>query len=147
MSDKVQQTAIHIDRVVENLDKDKLYYFASPYSHKQGLIRDLRYEITIYFASELINKGFTLFEPIAMCHEKSYRHDLPTGYKFWQTRDREFIDRCDATLVLNMHGVKTSVGVQDEIQYTLDQGKEVIYLNVDLENIKTELFGEEDAIY
>jgi hypothetical protein len=108
--------------MLKDLDKSKLYYFASPYSHDNTFVRQARYEATIYIASELTKLGFRLLEPIAMCHEQSNRHNMPSGYDFWQTRDRGFIDVCDAVLVLTLPGWKKSKGVTDEIAYAKKHG-------------------------
>lgn len=109
----------------------KLYYFASPYSHSNKLVEIIRYEITIACAAALTKKGLRLLEPIAMCHEQSQRHSLPSGYDFWQERDRGFIDRCDEVLVLQLPGWRESKGVTDEIQYAKKQGKLITYTTPD----------------
>lgn len=113
------------------MDKSKLYYLASPYSHQNKLVMNIRYEIVIYAASRLTAEGFRLLEPIAMCHEQSSRYELPQGYEFWKTRDRSFIDLCDAVMVLTIPGWEESVGVTDEIEYAYSLGKDVFYLSID----------------
>ena len=117
--------------MLNSLNKEQLYYFASPYSSENSFVRQIRYEATIYAASELTKIGFRLLEPIAMCHEQSNRHQMPSGYQFWQSRDRGFIDICDAVIVLQLEGWKESEGVSDEIQYAKSLGKEVHLLHVD----------------
>lgn len=111
------------------MDKNKLYYLATPYSHKNSFVRQIRYEIAIYIASLLTRKGYRLIEPIGMCHEQSQRHGMPGGYTFWQERDRGLIDRCDAVLVIKMPGWKESEGVSDEIEYAKQTDKEVICID------------------
>ena len=116
---------------MEHLDKSKLFYFASPYSHENPFVKCIRYEMTIYCASQLTKNGFRLLEPIAMCHEQSARYKLPSGYKFWKERDRGFIDLCDSLIVLKLPGFRDSIGVSDEIAYAKEKGKQVHYLNPD----------------
>jgi hypothetical protein len=128
------------------MDKSKLYYFASPYSHKNKLVEVIRYELTIATAAKLTKQGYRLLEPIAMCHEQSSRYELPGGYEFWQTRDRGFIKICDAIMVLKLKGWDVSVGVTDEIEYAKSLGKPVIYLDPDKINntILKEVFKLEE---
>ncbi len=113
------------------LDKTKVYYLASPYSHKQQAVMDMRYEMVNMAGAILIKEGFILIEPIAMCHHKSGKYDLPTGYEYWKTRDRTFIERSDGIIVLTLDGWKESVGVSDEIQYSYYLGKQIVYLSLD----------------
>ena len=114
---------------LDSLDKSKLYYLASPYSHTNSFIKQCRYEAVIYAGSLLTRKGFRLLEPIAMCHEQSNRHDMPGGYEFWKTRDRGFIDICDGIIVLTINGWDESVGVSDEIQHARDTRKSVTFMS------------------
>ena len=118
-------------KYLKQLDRSKLYYLASPYSHHNSLVRQIRYESIIYAASELTKDGFRLIEPIGMCHQQSIQHKMPAGYEFWKTRDRGFIDICDAVILVAMKGWDESVGVLDEMEYAKSQGKEVIFLNCD----------------
>lgn len=111
------------------INKDRLYYFASPYSHKNPFVQNMRYETTIFAASQLTAQGYRLLEPIAMCHEQASRYGLPAGYEFWKTRDRGFIDISDGVIVLTLPGWKKSVGVMDEIKYAESTGKWVHYLD------------------
>ena len=110
---------------------DKLYYLASPYSHKNQFIQVYRYEAVIYAAATLTKMGFALLEPIGMSHEQSTRYELPGGYEFWQTRDRTLIDHSDGVIVLRLPGWKNSVGVRDELEYCSSQGKPIYYIDLD----------------
>lgn len=105
----------------------KLYYLVSPYSSKKKTIIKQRYERVLYIATKLIAQGYHLIEPIAMCHEKSKRFELPTGYEFWKERDRLLISRCDGLIVCKMDGLEKSVGCTDEIAYARELGMEIKY--------------------
>ena len=127
--------------MISHLDKSLLYYFASPYSHPNPLVKNVRYEMTVYLSSTLTKQGFRLLEPIAMCHDQAMKYTLPTGYSFWQTRDRGFIDVSDAVIVAKMKGWLESEGVQDEIEHALSTGKPVHYLEPS-EFITAEMIGD-----
>ena len=114
---------------LDSLPKGNLYYFASPYSDPDPYIRERRYIDTIKIATELIHLGFILLEPIAMSHHHAQRFGLPSGYAFWKSRDRKFIERSDAIIVCQLHGWDKSVGVTDEIEYAQELGKPVYFLN------------------
>lgn len=118
--------------MIKNLSKNKMYYLASPYSYLGNskiigaIVRWWRHRKVSQAAIHLIRNGYTCFEPIAMCHWKT---GLPTGYGFWQRRDRWFIRKCDGIIVLTLRGWQESEGVQDEIQYARSRGLDVIYLD------------------
>lgn len=112
-----------------SLSKKKLYYLASPYSHEDSMVRECRYLAVDFAAVALIRRGIRLIEPISMCHQKSLKTNLPTGYGYWQRRDRGFVELCDGIIVLKTKGWKDSIGVTDELEYAKKLGKEVIYLN------------------
>jgi len=114
---------------------ESVYYFASPYSDPDPAVREHRYVDTIDIATKLINHGYCLLEPIAMSHHHAQRFGLPSGYDFWKTRDRKFIEITDGVIVLMLPGWKESVGVTDEIQYALSLGKPVYYLHPETMNV------------
>ncbi len=114
---------------LDSLSKEFVYYFASPYTSPSDYIREQRYLDVVKVATDLINQGFTLIEPIAMSHHHAQRFGLPSGYDFWKKRDRTFIERCDAVLVCMLDGWKESIGVNDEIQYARTLGKPVFYIH------------------
>lgn len=125
---------------IKHLSKNKMYYLASPYSHittKTGwlasivgyFVRHRRFKAVSDAAVYLIKSGYTCLEPIAMCHYKSLRYELPTGYQYWQKRDRWFIRKCDGIVVLTLDGWMESEGVQDELQYARNRGLDIVYLN------------------
>ena len=89
----------------------------------------MRYEAVVHAAAMMFKSDFMLIEPIASCHEKSLRYDLPGGYKFWQKRDRKYISLTSGIIVLTLPGWKESEGVTDEIAYAKTLGMPVYYLN------------------
>ena len=124
---------------VSKMDKTKVWYLASPYSHKNSDIMEKRYAEVSDVAAQLILAGLILIEPIAMCHHKSLKYQLPTGYEYWKTRDRTFIERSDGVIVLLIPGWKESVGVTDEIAYAKSLGKPVLGVKSDNVEVLIEL--------
>ena len=120
---------------IYRLDKSKMYYLASPYSHEFKSFMIARYERTIKAGYKLIKEGFKLIEPIAMCHEKTMRFDLPGGYEYWKDRDRHLVDLCDGLIVLTLPGWDESIGVSDEIAWAEKQGKPICFVSPQQLNI------------
>lgn len=112
-----------------NNPEDKLFYLASPYSHKDKVVMDYRYLLVSAAAAALYNKGFNLLEPIGSGHPISTKYDLPKGYEYWMRRDRLMISRSDGVIVLTATGWEESKGVTDEIQYADSLGLPVYYLS------------------
>lgn len=113
------------------LSKKKVYYLASPYTHDESFVRELRYMAVNFAAAELIKKGYQLFEPIASCHYKSRTVDLPSGYAYWKKRDRKYIEKSDGLIVLTIQGWRESIGVKDEIKHAEKLKLPVHYLSLD----------------
>lgn len=119
-----------------NLDKTKVWYLASPYSsaipegNDKNTVMAQRHHDVQQIGAVLIQLGYLLIEPIAMCAYKANNWALPQNYDYWKGRDRAFIDRCDGVIVANMEGWKESVGVTDEITYAKSQNKPVYLLDL-----------------
>ena len=112
------------------LNPDKVYYFASPYSSKDPVIQNQRYLEQQRLVAHLIkDHELSIINPIEMCHEMSKRYGLPSGYEFWQKRDKKLISISDGIVVALMPGWDVSVGVSNEIAYAISISKEVWYLD------------------
>ncbi len=112
------------------MDKSKLYYLASPYSHHNPFVQTMRYEIINYLAARLTLDGYMLIEPIGSCFDKSKKYEMPGGYDYWKTRDRKLIEHSDGIIVATMEGWTYSVGVTDEIEHAIELGLPVYNLDV-----------------
>lgn len=108
----------------------KLYYLASPYTHKHKKIKKVRADLATEAAVKLFkDEQVYTFSPIGYnSHWETYM--LPGDWNFWESFDKCFIDHCDAVIVLMLDGWDVSVGVTAEIQYAKELNKEILYLNV-----------------
>jgi hypothetical protein len=114
------------------LTPDKVYYFASPYSHKSSKVITARYKEQQRLVAHLTKElGLTIINPIEMCHNMSRKYKLPSGYEFWQKRDRKFISISDGIIVAKMPGFQDSVGVRDEMNYAHSLKKYIYILEPD----------------
>ncbi len=114
---------------------DNVHYLCSPYTHKNPLVMNLRYETVLAVATILIAKhGLTLIEPIAMSHEKAKRYTMPTDYAFWKEMNRRWILKCDGLIVVMLDGWKTSRGVWGEMEVAKEAGIPITYVSLDADH-------------
>lgn len=109
----------------------KLIYLASPYSHPDPMVKEMRYEQALQATVELMKQGHVIFSPIVHSHPVAVLHDFPGNWEFWKTIDEVFISKSDELWVLMLDGWKESIGVNAEIQIAQAQGKPVVYLNAE----------------
>jgi len=107
-----------------------MIYLASPYSHPDAAVREMRFRDACRAAAKLMRLGHPVFSPIAHGH-CICTHGLPTGWRFWEPFDRQQMEHCDEVVVLMLDGWRESVGVQAEIRIAVELGKPVRYLGPD----------------
>lgn len=108
--------------------KNKKLYLAIPYT---GLA-EKSFEIANKVAAKLIDEGYIVFSPITHSHPLC---DLVKGentWDFWKIQDLPFIDWCDRVLVIAVGEdgydlIDKSTGVQGEIAYAREIGKDIEY--------------------
>ncbi len=116
-----------------NMNKGELIYLACPYSHKDPLVREKRFNDVNKIASMLMSEGFFIFSPISHTHPISLDGKLPGNWEYWEGYDTEILQHCKCLLVYKMDGWKESAGVQSEIKIAEKFGIPVEYLeHVDL---------------
>lgn len=104
-----------------------MIYLASPYSHPDPAVREVRFQAACRKAAEMIRYGIIVFSPIAHAHPIA-AHGLPGGWAFWVEYDRAFIEMCAEMWVLRLNGWRESRGVQAEIEVADHLGKPIIYV-------------------
>lgn len=113
----------------------KLYYLASPYSHKDPSVKKMRAEAVTESAVALLRHGVFVFAPISY-NEPWEKYSLPSDWGFWEVFDKTFVERCDGgVIVLMLDGWDKSVGVTAEIEYARSLGLPVYFATE--EQIKT----------
>jgi hypothetical protein len=116
---------------LNDLDKNGVYYLASPYTSPNPDIMKQRYLKIDEIAYNLMMEGFHLIEPIGSTHHKAQRFKLPSEYSFWKKQCRAMVGVSNGVIVAMLDGWKESVGVQDEIKIATELGKPVIYLKTE----------------
>ncbi|MDA7504044.1 DUF1937 family protein [bacterium] len=105
-----------------------MIYLASPYSHEDQSVRELRFQAACRATANLIRNGYAVYSPVVHSHPLT-KHQLPTDWSFWKSIDEEFLRCCDALMVLMLNGWDQSVGVQAEITIATELGQPVWYHN------------------
>jgi hypothetical protein len=98
-----------------------LIYLASPHSHTEPLVRQMRYELALKALRILLNNGLHVFSPIVHSHDLNLSND----FAFCQEIDFHFLHRCDELWVLLIDGTWESIGVKAEIKEAEDTCKKV----------------------
>ncbi len=91
------------------------YYLASPYSHPDPFVRELRYLQTMQVLTELLTKGLCLYSPIVHCHELAKIGALPKDAKFWEKYNFTMLAAAEQLWVLMLQGWEQSVGITAEV--------------------------------
>jgi hypothetical protein len=98
--------------------RQKLIYIASPYSHKDQTIMDIREEMITAIAAGLTERyGYSMFLPITQSAAMArFNPNLDGAFDAWKSIDEFTIsDKADEVWVIMLDGWRESVGVQAEI--------------------------------
>ncbi|MCA9056386.1 MAG: DUF1937 family protein [Planctomycetaceae bacterium] len=104
-----------------------MIYLASPYSHPDQTVCELRFHANVRIAAELIRQGHVVFSPIVHGHPLT-KQQLSIEWSFWRRIDLTFLEACSELVVLTLPGWEQSVGVTEEIAVAEASGKPVQYL-------------------
>lgn len=104
-----------------------MIYLASPYSHSNQDIRNMRYYDACYATAALMDQGKFVFSPIVNSHPLT-NFGLPDGWDYWQQFDATMIGKCDELIVLKLEGWKQSRGIKNELKIAKFLGKPITKL-------------------
>lgn len=97
-------------------EKGKRIYLASPYTHQDKKVMDLRYRLACQATAKLFNQGYLVFSPIVHCHPVAEAHNLPRDFHFWREYNYSFLAYWAETInVLCLPDWKHSIGVEVEL--------------------------------
>jgi hypothetical protein len=95
--------------------KKSLVYLASPYSHPDTSVREVRFQEVCRAAAHLMKAGLHVFSPIAHTHPISLAGKLPGDWEYWKAYDETVLASCFALAVLKLDGWDQSKGIQGEV--------------------------------
>jgi hypothetical protein len=102
-----------------------VFYIASPYSHPDEKIQDMRAEQAMLYTGYLLKKGIFAYSPIAHCHEISKLCELPKSFDFWKKYNAVMLAKCSHFRVLCLPDWEKSIGVQAEVKLALEGAKPI----------------------
>lgn len=108
-----------------------IVYLASPYSAPTEQERILRFNEACRAAAKLMRDGLTVFCPISHSHPIAMH--MPSKYsmdhEFWMRQDLPILVKCARMYVLRLSGWEQSKGVAKELEFAVNQGIPVIYID------------------
>ena len=114
--------------------RGEFIYLASPYSHPDPKVRQVRHELVCGKAAELMLEGYVVFCPIAHTapiEQYGPPEILKKDGDFWLRQDFAILDMCDAVVVYKLPGWDKSYGVKEEVSRAQRQGQPVRYVEDD----------------
>lgn len=104
-------------------------YVASPYSHKNLIVREARYREVSAYTANLICCGNLAFSPIAHSHSMALSlGDMAMGFSFWEDLDIFMLEHCDILHVLCLPNWETSDGIAKEINKANELDIPVVFI-------------------
>lgn len=109
-------------------------YLASPYTHADPRIRELRYHGAAQCAAWFLKQEIWIYAPIVHCHHLALNYGMPVEYDFWRRYDECMITSAAELCVFKINGWKESRGVTEEIKFARSLGKPVTSVRLHLES-------------
>ena len=97
-----------------------MIYLASPYSHPEPAVMELRYRAVCRCAGRLMREGHIVFSPIAHSHSIAKECGIPPDLGFWMRQDEPMIGLASELWIYTIPGWKTSLGVLEELRIAYD---------------------------
>jgi len=105
-----------------------MIYLASPYTHPDLAVRELRFKQACQYVGNMLKKGIHVFSPIVYTHPITIECALPTVWSFWANLDQDFLLCCDKVQVLTLEGWRESAGIESEINAAKRLGIPIEYV-------------------
>lgn len=96
---------------------NRYLYLASPYTHPDPSIRQLRFEEAERALSWMLKQNIWTYSPIVHCHQMALRNNLPTNYEFWHEYNCAMIRASEGLAILQIEGWELSKGMKAEVDY------------------------------
>lgn len=106
-----------------------MIYLASPYSHPDPAIREVRYDAAVEACALIAGFGLHVFSPIVHWHEAAKRYKLPTDAEFWRGYNKSMQSMCRTTGILRLTGWQESKGMQFEVNKADELGQNLYDVN------------------
>ena len=101
-------------------------YLASPYTHDDPAIRELRYRLAREHTAKLLTARIPVYSPIVHCHDLAKCHALPHDAEFWKWYNLAMMQSSTKLRVLTIEGWNVSQGVTWEMDQSSNLGLETV---------------------
>lgn len=109
--------------------RDHLTCLATPYSHRDPEVREMRYRAACAVAAIMTGRGDLVFSPVAHGHGIARSGNLPVSWDYWRRLDLRMLAACDSLTVVCLPGWKASRGVKAEIAAARALGLPVLHVD------------------
>lgn len=107
-------------------------YLASPYSHPDPAVRDMRYMRVRDIAARLIlERDQPVYSPIAHCHDMCTAAKASFTYEAWREQDEAMMRPAEEVWVAMLPGWRESAGIEEEVGFAEAARIPVRYLDPD----------------
>lgn len=103
-----------------------MIFIASPYTHPDEEVRELRYKQVHYYTRLCMEKGEQVFSPIIYGHSFALINDRAVSFYYWREFNDHILLTCNELRVLKLHGYRESMGVQHEISLAARHGIRIV---------------------
>ncbi len=109
--------------------KGEYIYLASPYTHEDVLVREIRFLEAVRATAYILNKlHVNAFGTIVHSHPIATRYSMPVEWEFWADYDQAMISHSAEIWVVAIPGFTNSMGVQTELKIARKLGKQARWL-------------------
>jgi len=104
-----------------------LIYLATPYSHPDPMIVEVRFNAINRIAADLMGRGVYVFSPISHTHPIAMAGDLPTSFEYWREYCTATLQMCAGMIIAMSPGWMKSKGVAGETAIAQARGMWIEY--------------------
>lgn len=120
------------------MKRTEVAYLATPYSHPDIRIQELRWRVVNWMAYWLIQQGQYVYSPIT--HNAPFHEwGAEAAFESWRAFDCSMVSRCDQLIVLTLPGWRESIGVTAEIEHAANLKIPINYLEPPYEELEAAL--------
>lgn len=97
-----------------------MIYLASPYTHPDKEVMELRYQQALAATTALMQSGHIVFSPIVYGHQ--FSSALGHTFEDWKNFNDVMLTRCDMAIFLKLPGYEESRGMRYELDLVRELG-------------------------
>jgi hypothetical protein len=92
-------------------------YIASPYSKSSAEKREQRYLAVCAVCAFFVQRGETVYSPIAHWHPIAKAFNLPIDMDFWRKHDLTMLQFASRMIIACIDGWQESDGIEEEVEF------------------------------